>query len=71
MVLVAGLILAINFAPVPDAGALVLGLAHPRDGGWLAFVIRQRRAQNPLYDLQVAGAAPSGSPPSRVSSSAR
>jgi MFS transporter, DHA2 family, multidrug resistance protein len=54
VVLVAALILAINFAPVPDKGTLALGLA----GGAVivlgAFYLRQRRAANPLYDLHVA-----------------
>ena len=52
---VAALILSINFAPVPDQGALVLGLARHRGRSLIAFVIRQRRARNPLYDLHVAG----------------
>jgi len=54
VVLVAGVILAINFAPVPDKGALVLGLALVGVAAGIAFVIRQRRAPNPLYDLRVA-----------------
>jgi EmrB/QacA subfamily drug resistance transporter len=54
VVMVGTLILAINFAPVPDKGALVLGLAVIAVATALAFVLRQRRAQNPLYDLQVA-----------------
>jgi MFS family permease len=54
VVLVASLILAINFAPVPGKGALVLALAGITVAAVIAFVFRQRRAQNPLYDLQVA-----------------
>ena len=55
MVLVAALVLAINFAAVPDAGTLVLGLALITLAAGIAFVIRQRRAANPLYDLHIAG----------------
>jgi hypothetical protein len=53
--LVGALILAINFAPVPSEGALVLGLAIIAIAAGIAFLIRQRRAANPLYDLHVAG----------------
>ncbi len=53
-VLVAALILAINFAPVPDKGALVLSLAVIAIAAGIAFFLRQRRAANPLYDLAVA-----------------
>jgi MFS transporter, DHA2 family, multidrug resistance protein len=52
--LVGGLILAINFAPVPNEGTLVLSLAIIAVAAAVAFVIRQRRAANPLYDLDVA-----------------
>jgi DHA2 family multidrug resistance protein-like MFS transporter len=51
---VAALILAINFAPVPGKGTLALSLAAIAAAALLAFVIRQRRAANPLYDLHVA-----------------
>jgi DHA2 family multidrug resistance protein-like MFS transporter len=54
MVLVAALILAINFAAVPNEAALALGLAAVALVGLIAFVARQRRASNPLYDLHVA-----------------
>ena len=54
VVLVAGLILAINFAAVPDKTDLTLALAAVAVVGLIAFVIRQRRASNPLYDLHVA-----------------
>jgi MFS family permease len=53
--LVAALILAINFAPVPNKGALVLGLAVVAVAAGIAFLIRPRRVTNPLYDLNVAG----------------
>jgi DHA2 family multidrug resistance protein-like MFS transporter len=55
VVLVACLILSINFAPVPNKGTLVLGLALVALAAGAAFIIRQRRARNPLYDLHVAG----------------
>jgi MFS transporter, DHA2 family, multidrug resistance protein len=55
VLLVAALILAINFAPVPKKGALVGGLAVVAVAAGIAFLIRQRRAPNPLYDLHVAG----------------
>jgi len=54
VVLVAALILAINFAPVPNEGALVASLALVVLAAGVAFVMRQRRASNPLYDLDVA-----------------
>ncbi len=53
-VLVGALILAINFAVVPDKGALVFGLAVIAVAGIVAFVIRERRTPEPLYDLHVA-----------------
>lgn len=55
VLLVAALVLAINFAAVPDAGALTLGLLAIAVAATIAFLIRQRRAKNPLYDLHVAG----------------
>jgi MFS transporter, DHA2 family, multidrug resistance protein len=54
VLLVAALILAINFAPVPNKGALVVGLAAIAVAALIAFYVRQRRAENPLYDLHVA-----------------
>jgi hypothetical protein len=55
VVLVAALILAINFAPIPNETTLVLSLFAIALAAAIAFVIRQRRASNPLYDLRVAG----------------
>jgi DHA2 family multidrug resistance protein-like MFS transporter len=55
VLLVAALVLAINFAPVPNEEALALGLAAIAIAAAAAFVIRQRRASAPLYDLEVAG----------------
>lgn len=54
IVFVGALILAINFAAVPDSTTLVLVLSAVTLVGVVAFVIRQRRAANPLYDLHVA-----------------
>ena len=54
IVLVAALILAINFAPVPGKGDLALLLAGITVVALIAFLLRQRRAGNPLYDLHVA-----------------
>jgi MFS transporter, DHA2 family, multidrug resistance protein len=54
VLLVAALILAINFAAVPNRGTLTLGLAAIAAVGLVAFYLRQRVAANPLYDLNVA-----------------
>ena len=54
MVFVGALILTINYAPVPNMGKLVLSLAAVTIVSLVLFVIRQRRAKNPLYDLTIA-----------------
>ncbi len=54
VVLVAALVLGINFAPVPGKGTLAIGLGAIALAAGGAFVIRQRRARSPLYDLEVA-----------------
>jgi MFS family permease len=54
LLFVAALILAINFAAVPNRGTLTLGLAAVAVVGLVAFYVRQRVAANPLYDLHVA-----------------
>lgn len=54
LIFVGALILTINFAPVPDMGRLVLGLAAVTIVTLMLFVVRQRRAENPLYDLKIA-----------------
>ncbi len=54
IVMVGALILGINFAPVPSKGTLVLGLLLVAAAALIAFYIRQRRAQSPLYDLHAA-----------------
>jgi EmrB/QacA subfamily drug resistance transporter len=58
LVLVGALILAINFAPVPNAHTLTIVLAIVFVVGLVLFYLRQRRAANPLYDLQVAARPP-------------
>jgi hypothetical protein len=54
LVLVGTLILSINFAPVPNAGTMALVLALIAVAALVVFYFRQRRAPNPLYDLDVA-----------------
>ena len=54
MLLVGSLILGINFAPVPNMGKLVLSLFVVTIITGIFFFMRQRRAPNPLYDLNVA-----------------
>jgi DHA2 family multidrug resistance protein-like MFS transporter len=55
VVMVASLILCINFVVVPNSGTLVIILAVLTAATLVAFVLRQRRAPSPLYDLKVAG----------------
>ena len=54
LILAGSFILAINFAPVPEqrTWALTLGAVAVIVG--IAFVIRQLRVENPLFDLKVA-----------------
>jgi EmrB/QacA subfamily drug resistance transporter len=54
IVLVSSMILAINFAPVQGEASLVLSLAIVAVASGIAFVLRQRRASSPLYDLDIA-----------------
>ena len=54
LVLVGSFILAINFAPVASDRNLVIALLTTAIISLIFFVIRQRRAENPLYDLKVA-----------------
>jgi MFS transporter, DHA2 family, multidrug resistance protein len=54
VLLVAALVLGINLAPVPGKGALAIGLGIIALAATGAFVLRQRRARSPLYDLEVA-----------------
>jgi EmrB/QacA subfamily drug resistance transporter len=58
LVLVGSLILAINFAPVPNAHTLKVGLTLIAIVALVLFYLRQRRAKNPLYDLEIASRPP-------------
>jgi EmrB/QacA subfamily drug resistance transporter len=58
LVLIGSLILAINFAPVPNEGTLKAVLAVIAAVALVLFFLRQRRAANPLYDLEVAARPP-------------
>ena len=58
MVLVGALILGINFAPVPNETALVVTLFAIAIIATALFLYRQRKAENPLYDLE--GRQPAG-----------
>jgi MFS transporter, DHA2 family, multidrug resistance protein len=55
ILLIAALVMGINLAPVPGKGALAIGLGIIAIATAVAFVMRQRRAKSPLYDLEVAG----------------
>ncbi len=55
VLMVAALVLAINLAPVPNAGAVAIGLGLIALATIAGFVLRQRRLAAPLYDLEVAG----------------
>jgi MFS family permease len=52
--LVGSVILAINFAVVPNEGTLVLSLVIIAVASVTGFVLRERRTSHPLYDLTVA-----------------
>ncbi len=54
LILVGSLVLAINFAPVSNMGTVVLTLTIITGVALVLFVVRQQRAQNPLYDLKIA-----------------
>ncbi len=58
LVLVGSLILAINFAPVPNAHTLKIVLTLIAIVALVLFYVRQRRAKNPLYDLEIASRPP-------------
>ncbi|MFL5652100.1 MAG: MFS transporter, partial [Chloroflexota bacterium] len=53
-VLVGGLILGINFAPVPNETAIALVLFAIAGLAGVLFIRRQQRIANPLYDLAIA-----------------
>ena len=54
LAVVGALILAINFAPVPNATTLTVALSIGAVVGLALFYVRERRAKNPLYDLVIA-----------------
>jgi len=54
VVMVAGLVLAINLVVVPDGKTLAIGVGLVAAAALVGFVIRQRRVRVPLYDLDVA-----------------
>jgi len=51
------LILAINFAPVPNKGVLTLALAGVAVAAIIGFVVRQRRATTPSMTSTSPGVA--------------
>ncbi len=55
VLMIGALVLGINFAAVPGSGAAAIGLLVIALAALAAFYIRQKRARNPLYDLNVAG----------------
>jgi DHA2 family multidrug resistance protein-like MFS transporter len=55
VVLVAALVLSINFAAVPGEAMLAAGLAVLALLAGIGFVVRQRQAPSPLFDLHIAG----------------
>ncbi len=54
MLLIAALVIAINFAPVEGEGTVAVVGGAIAIVAAVAFVLRQRRAPTPLYDLEVA-----------------
>lgn len=54
VVLIAALVLGINFVVVPGRLTLALGLGAVALAAGVAFVIRQRATATPLYDLDIA-----------------
>jgi MFS transporter, DHA2 family, multidrug resistance protein len=53
LILLGTLILAINFAPVPNSGTIIIGLIIVVAIAGTLFIKRQRSVQNPLFDLKV------------------
>jgi DHA2 family multidrug resistance protein-like MFS transporter len=53
-VMIGALIVALNFITVPNLQAFAVGLLVVAAIGVVLFVIRQKRAANPLYDLKIA-----------------
>jgi EmrB/QacA subfamily drug resistance transporter len=53
-VMIGSLVVALNFVTVPNLHTVGLALFVVAGVGVVLFVIRQRRAANPLYDLKIA-----------------
>ncbi len=53
-VMIGALVVALNFITVPNLQTLAIGLFVVAAVGVVLFVIRQKRAANPLYDLKIA-----------------
>jgi DHA2 family multidrug resistance protein-like MFS transporter len=53
-VMIGALIVGLNFITVPNLQAFAIGLFAIAAIGVVLFVIRQKRAANPLYDLKIA-----------------
>ncbi len=54
VVLIGAFVLSLNFLPVPAYQKLAVGLLVAAAVATALFVVRQRRAGNPLYDLKIA-----------------
>jgi MFS transporter, DHA2 family, multidrug resistance protein len=54
VVLVGSLVISINFMPVPNETTVAIVLLAVAVVAAVAFFLRERRAENPLYDLRVA-----------------
>ncbi len=54
LILLGTSIMAINFAPVPNFGTMVIGLIIIAIAAGILFIRRQRNVQNPLFDLKIA-----------------
>ena len=54
LLLLGALVLAINFAPVPNSGSLILSFLIIAAAAGILFIRRQRSVENPIYDLKVA-----------------
>ena len=54
VLMIGALVIGINFAAVPGSKTLLIGMGAIVLAAGGAFLLRQRRAANPLYDLDVA-----------------
>lgn len=53
-VMIGALVIAINFVTVPNLQTIAIGLFAIAAVGVVLFIVRQKRAANPLYDLKIA-----------------